>query len=302
MKRQLLATLFALPLALPAMAEDLRASNKAVVQELSQAMMSNGPLESLRHYFAHNLIQHDPQVADGREAMLSWIATQRVQAPARALTVKHVVADGDFVFVHAQLSATPANEMSGQNRYDIYRLDHGVVVERWAYADAAPTRSASGNSEFNDAYKYNGPAPAVPAERVHLHRQMARTLSEEVFSKRNFGLVGRFWNAGYLQHNPWVPNGRAALEGALPYIAPPGAGYRVVHALAEGDLALVCAQGQAPGGNMRDEFAGWAVCDLYRMVNLEMVEHWDVGQDTPAATANGHSMFSSLYRGNMSGR
>jgi len=302
MKRQLLAALLALPLALPALADDLRAANKAVVLELNRAMMGSAPLESLRHYFAHNLIQHDPQVADGRDAMLSWIATQRVQAPARALTVKHVIADGDFVFVQAQLSATPANEMSGQNRYDIYRLEHGVVVERWAYADAAPTRSASGNSEFNDAYQYNGPAPAVPAERVHLHRQLARTLSEEVFSKRNFGLVGRVWNAGYLQHNPWVPNGRAALENALPYIAPPGAGYRVVHALAEGDLALVCAQGHAPGTNMQDEFSGWAVCDLFRMVNLEMVEHWDVGQDVPATSANGHSMFSSLYRGNMSGR
>ncbi len=299
MKRHLLAALLALPLALPALAHD--GSNKAIALELSQAMLGSAPLETLGRYFAHNLIQHDPQVADGREAMLSWIATQRAQAPARALTVKHVVADKDLVFVHAQLSATPGDEMSGQNRYDIYRLDHGVVVEHWAYAAPAPTRSANGNSAFNNAYQYNGPAPAVPAERVQLHRQLASTLSTEVFSKRNFGLVDRFWNAGYLQHNPWVANGRAALQDALPYIAPPGAGYRIVHALAEGDLALVCAHGNDPGTNIADEFSGWAVCDLYRMVNLEMVEHWDVGQGVPSASANGHSMFSSLYRGNMSG-
>ena len=304
MKRMMLAALLSLPLAAPALARDMQqeAANKATVLQLSQSMLGAAPLESLRAYFAQNLIQHDPAVGDGREAMLSWIASQRALAPARSLTPRHVLADGEFVFVHSQLSATPGNEMSGQNRYDIYRLEHGVVVERWAYAAPAPTRSANPNSAFNDAWNYNGPAPAVPAERVALHRQLARQLSEEVFSKRNFGLVSRFWNSGYLQHNPWVPNGRAALQDALPYIVPTGNVYRVVHALADGDLALVCAQGQDPGANPRDEYSGYAVCDLYRMVNLEMVEHWDVAQAVPATSANGHSMFSLLYRGNASGR
>jgi predicted SnoaL-like aldol condensation-catalyzing enzyme len=300
MKRTLLATLLALPLALPALAHD--GSNKAIVSELSQALLDKTPLESLRHYFAQNLIQHDPQLADGREAMLSWIAGQRAQQPARTLSVKHVVADGDFVFVHAQLSATPGDEMTGQNRFDIYRLERGVVVERWSYAGAAPTRSANGNSAFNDGYRYNGPVPALAPERVQLHRQLARTLSEEVFGKRNFGMVDRFWSASYIQHNPWVANGRAALQAALPYVAPAGSAYRVVHALADGDLSLVCAQGHPPNAAVRDEFSGYAVCDLYRIVNLEMVEHWDVAQSVPATSANGHSMFSSLYRGNASGR
>jgi len=305
--RLMLCAALAVPVALPAVAAQARnqqaeAANKSTVLQLSQAMLGQAPLESLRRYFAHNLIQHDPLVGNGREAMLSWIATQRARSPAPALTVKHVVADGDKVLVHSQLSATPDNEMTGQNRYDLYRLAHGVVVERWSYAAAAPTRSASGNSAFNDAYQYaTTPAPAVTEERQQLHRQLATALSEEVFSKRNFGIVGRMWSTGYLQHNPWLPNGRAPLQNALPYIAPAGGSYRVVHALAEGDLAVVCAHGQQPGGNPRDEFSGYAVCDMYRMVDLEMVEHWDVSAMVPATSANGHSMFSSVYRGNASG-
>jgi predicted SnoaL-like aldol condensation-catalyzing enzyme len=280
----------------------VEARNKNQVQQLSAAMLGKAPVESLRHYFAPNLVQHDPAINNGADATLSWINGLRRLAPARTLTVKHILADGDFVFVHAQLSDTPSSEMTGQNRYDIYRLAFGMIIEHWAYAGDAPTRSASGNSEFNDAYKYPGAAPVLSPERVQLHRELVQTLSEEVFSKRNFGVVERLWAPGYLQHNPWLPNGRAALQEALPYIVPTGNLYRVVHAVADGDLAMVCAQAQDPGSNPKDEFNGAAVCDMYRVANLELVEHWDVSQAVPSTSANGHSMFSHVYRGHNSDR
>ncbi|UUZ56056.1 hypothetical protein LP419_12165 [Massilia sp. H-1] len=79
------------------------------------------------------------------------------------MTVKHILGDGDMVFVHSQVSATPENEMSGTNRYDFYRLDHGWIVEHWVVQGAAPTRSATGNSAFSNLYAYPVPMAAAVA-------------------------------------------------------------------------------------------------------------------------------------------
>jgi predicted SnoaL-like aldol condensation-catalyzing enzyme len=269
------------------------AINKKVVGDLMAAMLGNGNTESLGRYFAQDLIQHDALLANGRGAMLQWIDTLRRQQPAVAMTVKHMLADRDMVFVHSQLSATPGNEMSGINRYDFYRLDRGVIVEHWVVSGKAPTKSRNGNSQFSNLY----PNPeAASAERAELNRRMVVALAEEVFHKKNFGMLDRFWATGYLQHNPAVVSGRAAIAAVIQYIAPPGSSYRIVRSMAEGDLTVVCSQNNDAGEDTSDEFGGWAVCDMYRVANLELVEHWDVAQAVPTSSVNGNSMFSNLYR------
>ncbi|GAB2867801.1 hypothetical protein GCM10027277_41130 [Pseudoduganella ginsengisoli] len=265
------------------------AANKQQITRLYQLMGADP--QAAGRLFAHDLIQHDPQLADGRDAITRWIAGLGRQV----WTVKHMLAERDLVFVHAHLGESAADEWHGNNRYDLYRLDRGLVVEHWAVTAPAPQRSANGNSAFSDVYHYTGGAPATDPARVELNRLLARSLSEDVFGKRQFGLLDRFWASGYLQHNPYVANGRAALASVLPYIAPPGASYRVMHAMADGDLALVCAHAADPGANPDAPFSGTAVCDLYRMVNYEMVEHWDVAQAIPGSSVNGHAMFGSLY-------
>lgn len=270
-------------------------ANKALVHALTQQMLSDTALHRLGAYFAGDLIQHDPKLANGRAAMLAWIGSQRAQSPAQTLTIKHLLADHDLVFVHSHVSATPDNEFSGTNRYDLYRVDRGVIVEHWAYRSGVRPSSASGNSTFSDLYVYETP-PTPSEEREDMHRLLVKTLSEEVFGKRNFGLLDRFWAEGYLQHNPYVGNGRAALAEVLEYIAPVGSHYRVTHSVADDDLTLVCAHAVDPGMDPADEFSGAAVCDIFRVANLELVEHWDVAQAVPATSVNGNSMFSSLYR------
>ena len=218
------------------------------------------------------------------------------QVACPAFTVKHTIADGDMVFVQSQVSATPGNEMSGQNRYDFYRLDRGWIVEHWVVQGAAPTRSVTGNSAFSKLYAYPTPPEALSKERVEMNRLMVHALAEDVFGKRNFGLLDRMWGPNYIQHNPYVANGRAALAGVIEYIAPVGSHYRVVRSMAEGDMTVVCSHNVPPRGDPKDEFSGLAVCDMFRVAHFELVEHWDVAQQVPSTSLNGNSMFSSLYR------
>jgi predicted SnoaL-like aldol condensation-catalyzing enzyme len=276
---------------------DQEAANKALVRGVTGALLGPMDAQKLSRYFAPSLIQHEPTVADGRQGVVEWIGALRQEQPARTMVIKHMIADGDLVFVQAQLTATPADERTGLNRYDIYRLAGGSIVEHWAVSAKAPTHSVSGNSAFSDLYTYPTP-PAAPSDaQVELNRLLVTSLSERVFAHQQFDIVDRFWDTGYLQHNPWVDNGRAALEDALPYISEAGAPYRVWLAMADGDLALTCSHNQDVGDDPADDYTGLAVCDLYRVADLALVEHWDVAQAVPSTSVSGHSMFSSLYRG-----
>ncbi len=275
---------------------DTESANKQLVGKFVAAVLGSSDPDVVARQVSPHLIQHDPLVHNGRQGTAAWIRAMRAQSPAQTMTVKHLLADGDMVFVHAHVSDQPSNEMSGTNRYDFYRVDNGNIVEHWAYQSAAPTSSATGNSAFSNLYTYATPQPPVPNERVELNRLLVKGLSEEVFGKRNFGMLDRFWASGYIQHNPWVGNGRAALAGVIQYIATPTTRYRVVHAMADGDLTVMCAQVTETSADPKNEYAGTAVCDMYRVANLELVEHWDVAQPVPTSSLNGNSMFSKLYR------
>lgn len=298
--------LLALAAASPAMAgqaasasqRDSEAANKTVALHVSRALLGNTDLRELGRYIAPQLIAHDPAMPNGRNGMLAAIEALRRSLPGHALSVKHALADRDLVLVHSHLSATPANEFSGINRIDIYRLERGMVVEHWNLRGDAPASSVSGNSAFSDLYGYSGPQPQLSRERVELNRLLTKNLSEEVFGKQNFALLDRFWSPGYIQHNPFVANGRAALAGVIQHISMPGKSYRVTHSLADGDMTAVCAHTTNPGRDPRNEFEGTMVCDLYRVANYELVEHWDLWQGVPSSTVSGNSMVSSLYRGN----
>lgn len=294
----LLSLLLALPtLPVAAISQDTpEQANKAAVLRFVARINSDEDADSVALQAAASIEQHDPEIAPGRAGTAGWIRVLR-GAPARqTMVVKHVLADGDLVFVHSHLTADPTTEAGGTNRYDFYRIDRGSIVEHWSVKAPVPLRSASGNSVFSDLYRYPSAQPLMRDARAQLHRQLVARLSEEVFGKRNFSLLERWWAPDYLQHNPHVGNGRAALAAVIGYIAPAGSSYRVVRTMAEGDLALVCSHNVAAGGDPSNEFAGTAVCDLYRVVKFELVEHWDVAQKVPATSANGNSMFSGARR------
>jgi len=88
----------------------------------------------------------------------------------------------------------------------------------------------------------------------------------------------------YIQHNPRVDNGRAAMAAFFEAAGP--VDVEVHRIIAEGDLVAV-----------HSHFKTWntAVVDIFRFNDEgKVVEHWDVLQQIPDTTANGHDMFSEL--------
>lgn len=121
----------------------------------------------------------------------------------------------------------------------------------------------------------------------------AQATLEGLFNARDPQTVERDIAEPYYQHNPLIPNGTGPVAGFIgslatvtqPIISP-------ARAVAEGDFAAVHSHYAWSPTFELDGGRGSAVVDIFRYgPDGRIVEHWDVAQAIPDATANGNTMF-----------
>ncbi|GHJ43477.1 polyketide cyclase [Catellatospora sp. TT07R-123] len=103
-----------------------------LVEYMVDTILIGGRHHRLPHFFSSHLIQHDPLVDNGLQAMAdSWRSNQTVYS-RRLITV----ADGEFV-----LTVTVGTERRAPRVfYDLFRVDRGMIVERWNVVTVTPPR------------------------------------------------------------------------------------------------------------------------------------------------------------------
>lgn len=105
-----------------------------------------------------------------------------------------------------------------------------------------------------------------------------------LFQRRDASAVERLYAVDYIQHNPAIPQGRAALAKLVAEL-PPNVFYEPGLVIAEG--AYVAIHGRIHGWATRPQ----VVVDIFRIEDGRLAEHWDVLQDeagegaAPSATA-----------------
>ena len=121
------------------------------------------------------------------------------------------------------------------------------------------------------------------------NKEIAVGFFQRAFVERDpAGAVATYVGDPYVQHNPQAPDGPegsvAAIGGLLGQA--PLLELDIKRVIAEGDLVAVHLHLR-----MAPEDRGFATCDIFRIADGKIVEHWDVIQPVPTDTANDNTMF-----------
>jgi len=107
---------------------------------------------AFRLYVGASYRQHNPHVPDGVEGAVKALTHLTHDLyPELHLEVKHTVAQGDLVAVHSRYTDSVASRDSGKGGravVDLFRLEHGRIVEHWDVVQDVPDTSANDNTMF----------------------------------------------------------------------------------------------------------------------------------------------------------
>jgi predicted SnoaL-like aldol condensation-catalyzing enzyme len=99
--------------------------------------------QAMETYVAVGYIQHNPGIADGREAAID--ALQTLERPDLHLDIQRVLVDGPYAMVH--LHAWRDGERGG-SVMDLYRVEDGLIVEHWDVIQQVPEQAANPHPLF----------------------------------------------------------------------------------------------------------------------------------------------------------
>lgn len=111
-------------------------------------LMFNGckPAEAIAAYAGEVYIQHNSEVADGKEAFIDFFNQMAAEHPGKRVEFKRAIAEGNFVVLHCRQTWPGLPDYAG---IDIFRLDDdGKIVEHWDVLQTVPEKIAHGNGMF----------------------------------------------------------------------------------------------------------------------------------------------------------
>ncbi|HUI31520.1 MAG TPA: ester cyclase [Candidatus Acidoferrales bacterium] len=119
-------------------------NNKKMVADFYQELFGDKNIESINKYMGDVYIQHNPYVADGKQALIDACKQWFKDAPKEKIDIQHLAADGNLVFIHTR-SHEGAKIFSV---IDIFRIENGKIVEHWDVGQAVPEKAANSHPMF----------------------------------------------------------------------------------------------------------------------------------------------------------
>jgi len=117
-------------------------ANKRLIYNLFREVLEAGHIELADKYLAADFIQHNPNAADGLDALKKYFANRKAQpiSPKLKRPIAAMMAEGDMVAVFYPRELPDPKDKSKKYTtagFDLYRIQNGKVVEHWDAATKA---------------------------------------------------------------------------------------------------------------------------------------------------------------------
>ena len=130
----------------PSERTDPASRNREVVHDFARIFYQERDVRrAFETHVASDYIQHNPGIADGRDAAIAALAPM-FSNPGARFEVKRILVDGDLAVIHLFGQGDPATW--GAAVADIYRLKDGKIVEHWDVLQPMPETSANAHPMF----------------------------------------------------------------------------------------------------------------------------------------------------------
>jgi len=102
-------------------------ANRQLVRDYLEVVWNQGDVAAAEVYLDQNLIQHNPNLPDGRAPLVQFIAGFKQQVPDGRFDIRRVIVDGELVAVHSLFTTAPDDR--GTAVVDLFRVADGRIVE-----------------------------------------------------------------------------------------------------------------------------------------------------------------------------
>ena len=115
--------------------------NKKLVYDMWREFLEGGHLEVAEKYFAESYMQHNPNAATGRKAVVEFFSKfsnpHEINDTIKSKVVA-IVAEGDLVMISFARELTdPADNSKKYTTtwFDLFRIESGKIAEHWDCAE-----------------------------------------------------------------------------------------------------------------------------------------------------------------------